>query len=84
MEVHIKKFGVNMQVRSSGIEFEIHPPKGGDQIGDCYLTMTGLFWCKGRTGKNRGINVSWEKFITIMSSKESLKAAVTAVKKVSG
>ena len=35
MEVHIKKFEVNMLVKSNGIEFEVRKPDGSSQIGDC-------------------------------------------------
>ncbi len=81
MQVHIKEFNVEMDVKTAGIEFEVRTPDGSIQLGDCYLTMTGLEWCKGRINKTRGVKVSWANFITIMESSESLKAAVKAAKK---
>lgn len=82
MQVHIKKFDVNMDVKASGIEFEVRKPDGSGQIGDCYLTMTGLIWCKGRKDKKNGINLSWADFMEIMESETAKKAAVKAAKKV--
>lgn len=80
MEVNIKSFDVNMQVKSNGIEFEVRTPDGKSQLGDCYLTMVGLVWCSGRTTKANGVKISWNDFMTIASSEASLKAAVKAAK----
>ena len=78
MKVIIKEFSVDMEVKSSGIEFEVRKPDNSEQIGDCYLTMTGLIWCRGKTSKKKGLKVSWQDFTTIMKSEQSLKAALDA------
>ena len=65
MKVSIKSFDVEMDVKSKGIEFEVRDPKG-NLLGDCYLTMTGLVWCKGRTAKENGKRISWQDFIATM------------------
>ena len=65
MKVSIKSFDVNMDVKSKGIEFEVRDPKG-NLLGDCYLTMTGLIWCRGKTAKKNGKRISWKKFIAQM------------------
>jgi len=54
VEVRIKKLDINMFVKQRGIEFEVRTPNGLSQVGDCYLTMTGLVWCKGKTTKPKG------------------------------
>ena len=82
MKVWIKQFDVNMEVKSSGIEFEVRAPDDSTQLGDCYLTMSGLVWCKGRTTKKNGVKISWNDFIEILKSDEARKAAVAAAKKV--
>jgi hypothetical protein len=82
MHVHIKKFDVNMDVKASGIEFEVRKRAESAQIGDCYLTMTGLIWCKGRTDKKNGINLSWEDFMAIMKSEAAKKAALKGAKAI--
>jgi len=82
MKVFIKKFKVDMEVKSNGIEFEVRKPDGSTHIGDCFLTMTGLVWCKGRKGRRKGINILWEEFMEIMKSKEAKKAALKAAKSV--
>ena len=82
MKVQIKEFDVGMEVKSKGIEFEVREPDGSMQIGDCYLTMTGLVWCKGKTNKKNGTKVTWKDFMEIMKSDDARKAAVKAAKAV--
>ena len=68
MKVSIKEFNVEMEVKSSGIEFEVRNTQG-NHLGDCYLTMTGLIWCRGKTTKQNGKQISWEQFIEMMDHK---------------
>ena len=82
MKVYIKKFQVDMEVKSSGIEFEIRSPDNKDQKGDCYITKTALVWCRGRIEKKNGIKISWEDFMEIMKSKDTKKAALKAAKSI--
>jgi len=80
MNVKIKYFDVDVDVKQKGIEFGVRTPHGKSQLGDCYLTMTGLIWCPGKTCKNNGIQVKWQDFIDLLASKDSLKRAVKAAK----
>lgn len=80
MEVWIKSLKVEMQVKQNGIELEVRTPDGKDQLGDCYATMTGLTWCKGKTAKQNGVKMKWEEFMAICESATTLKAAVKAAK----
>ena len=82
MKVFIKKFQVDMEVKSSGIEFGVRSPDNKKQKGDCYIKNTGLVWCKGKTEKKNGVNILWEDFMEIMKSKEAKKAALKAAKSV--
>ena len=80
MNVKIKSFDVNMDVKKKGIELEVRTPNGDSQLGDCYVTMTGLLWCQGKTNKKNGIKIEWSDLIKLMSSKDSLKQALDALK----
>lgn len=62
MKVKIKDFKVAMEVKNSGIEFEV---RDNDDTfrGDCFVTKTGLVWCEGKTTKANGKSISWDKFI---------------------
>ena len=80
MKVWIKSFGVEMQVKQNGIALEVRSPDGKSQLGDCYATMTGLVWCKGRTRKEHGVKVNWDDLAAICESNDSLKAAIKAAK----
>jgi hypothetical protein len=78
MQVRIKSLNINMPVKQSGIEFEVHNPDGRHHRGDCYLTMTGITWCPGRTGKANGISLRWEELETILASSAAKRAALVA------
>jgi len=82
MKVWIKSFDVEMQVKQSGIELEVRTPDGKTQLGDCYATMTGLVWCKGKVTKKNGVKLAWEDLAALCSSEAALKAAVKAAKGV--
>ncbi len=78
MKVLIKSFDVGMQVKAKGIEFEVRTPDDQEQLGDCYLNMVGLIWCKGRIQPRKGIKVSWKNLMAICQSDAAVKAAVEA------
>lgn len=80
MNVKIKRFDVDMDVKKKGIELEVRTPNGQSQLGDCYVTMTGLIWCPGKTNKKNGIKIEWNDLISLMCSKDSLKRALDAAK----
>lgn len=67
MQVKIKDFDVQMEVRNNGIEFEV-AGNDGTHKGDCILTKTGLVWCEGRTRRANGTRKSWQEFIDWMNS----------------
>ncbi len=62
MKVKIKDFKVAMDVKTSGVEFEV---RNNDDTfrGDCFVTKTGLVWCEGKTKKANGKAISWNDFI---------------------
>ena len=68
MKVSIKSFNVDMEVKNKGIEFGIRSPDDKTQLGDVYITKSGLTWCKGRITQQKGIQVSWEDFIKWMEA----------------
>ncbi len=68
MKVSIKSFDVGMEVKNNGIEFDVSEPNGGDRLGDCIVTKSGLTWCKGKTARENGVKVSWKEFIKWMES----------------
>ena len=80
MEVRIKQFDVDMLVKQKGIEFEVRTPDGTSQIGDCYITMTGLVWCQGKTTKQNGTKMSWDHLAEILESDQAKKAALKAAR----
>ena len=80
MDVRIKDFNVGMSVKSAGVEFEVKAPGGGKQLGDCYVTMTGLTWCQGKTTKVNGVKVSWQELAELLASPAVKKAALKAAR----
>jgi hypothetical protein len=65
MKVKIKEFAVGMKVGSKGVGFGVADTKG-KHVGDCYITMTGIEWCKGKTPQGNGKKWKWQKFIKRM------------------
>ena len=66
MKVAIKKFNVTMEVKNSGIEFEVRD-NSGEHRGDLVLTKTRLIWCEGQTQPQNGKKLNWNKFIELMN-----------------
>ena len=69
MNISIKKFKVNMELKNSGIEFEVRDTHD-NFLGDLILSKSKLTWSNGKTSKDNGINASWDEFIKFMESKE--------------
>ena len=82
MKVKVKQFAVDMEVKTSGIELEVRKPDGSAQIGDCYVTKTGLTWCKGKTTKPKGVKVSWNELAELLASPAAKTAALEAARAV--
>jgi len=73
MKVWIKDFRIGMEIKNTGMELAIYSPDGGTQLGDLYVTKTGLTWCKGKTGRANGKSISWASFIEKMEPKPKKK-----------
>ncbi len=67
MKVGIKNLDVEMEVKNSGVEFDIYDNKD-NFLGDLYVTKSGLVWCKGKVMKKNGVKVTWQDFIDWMES----------------
>jgi hypothetical protein len=80
MDVKIKEFKIEMDVKNNGIELEVN--NGKRHIGDCIANKTGLIWCEGKTHKKNGTKISWEELNIIGTSPETLEAAVKSARKV--
>ena len=66
MDVTIKEFNVDMEVKTRGVEFEVRD-NTGEHLADLILTSTRLIWCNGRTRRDNGIGIDWEDFIDLMN-----------------
>jgi hypothetical protein len=65
MNVTIKKFNVEMEVRNAGLEFEVRDTQN-HHLGDLVLTKTKLIWCEGRVRPENGKVITWEDFRQLM------------------
>lgn len=68
MDVSIKKFNVNMDVKNKGIEFSVDTPNGGGHRGDLIVTKARLEWCNGQVQAGNGKQVTWDQFIAWMNA----------------
>lgn len=69
MNVRIKNFHVEMPIKNNGIELDVCDTSG-KHLGDLYVSKTKLTWCAGQTTRKNGKDITWEKFMTTMSSIE--------------
>ena len=69
MRVTVKRFNVDMEVKNSGVEFEVRN-NSGEHLGDLVLTKTRLIWCEGRTRPANGIPIPWDEFIDMMNGRQ--------------
>ena len=69
MKVAVKSFGIDMNIKSRGMELEVRNPQG-KHLGDLYVTMRQLIWCKGRTTRAKGVGKEWQDFIDWMQSED--------------
>jgi hypothetical protein len=67
MKIIVKEFAVEMEVKNKGIEFGVHD-NSDKFLGDCYVTKTGLEWCKGKVTQGNGNKISWETFADLMEA----------------
>lgn len=68
MKVSIKSFDVAMEVKNNGLELDVCD-SNKKHLGDLVVTKTKLIWCKGRTDRENGIPITWDKFIKYMQEK---------------
>ena len=62
MKVSIKSLGLPMEIKNTGVEFEVYDNNNVFR-GDCFVTKANLIWCKGKTKRDNGKKISWKKFI---------------------
>lgn len=65
MQVTIKEFNVNMEIKTRGIELGVNDTSN-EHLGDLFITKTKLIWCKGQTTRDNGKEITWKKFIKLM------------------
>ena len=67
MNVSIKDLNVSMEIKNTGIELDVYNNQN-EHLGDLVVTKTKLIWCAGKTGRENGVEVSWQEFIAWMQS----------------
>jgi hypothetical protein len=67
LKVSIKTFGIDMDIKSKGMELDVKDTSG-KRIGDLWVTMTGLTWCPGKKHRGSGVKITWAEFIARMEA----------------
>jgi hypothetical protein len=67
MKVSIKEMTVDMELKNNGMELDVSDTDG-THLGDLVVTRTKLVWCKGKTSRANGKEISWHNFIKYMES----------------
>lgn len=68
MDVSIKSFDVEMDVKNKGIELEICEPNDGKRLGDLVITKSHLIWCEGKKRRENGKKFKWTEFVEIVGA----------------
>jgi hypothetical protein len=50
------------------VEFEVYSTDGVTHRGDLVLTKSAVIWCEGRTKRENGQRLTWDKFIELMKA----------------
>jgi hypothetical protein len=66
MQVIVKSFDINMEIKNKGVELDVYSADGSKRLGDVKITKTGLTWCNGKA--QTGPKATWEEFIEWMNS----------------
>lgn len=66
MKVRISKFNVAMELKNSGIKFEVRDNDDNFR-GSLYLSRASIVWCEGRKKRENGVKVTWDEFIDWMN-----------------
>jgi len=80
MKVLVKSLYADIELKQNGMALQVRSPDNDVQLGDCYVTMKELIWCRGKITRGNGVRVLWQDFMEICSSKGTLKAALKAAK----
>lgn len=75
MKVKIKDLGIPLEIKSKGVEIDVSDNQD-KHVGDLYVTMTNLIWCKGRTTRAKGTKVSWDNFMKVMQHLPQVKKLI--------
>lgn len=67
MIVGIKEFNVEMNIKTAGVELEVRDPDGRHR-GDLVVTKANVIWCPGKTTRDNGKQISWDRFIAMMEA----------------
>lgn len=67
MKVGIKDLAVSMEVKNSGVEFEVYD-NNDKFLGDLVVSKSKLVWCRGKTAVANGHPINWTDFIAYMQS----------------
>jgi hypothetical protein len=68
MNVNIKKFGVEMELKNNGIELDVRKPSTDEHLGDLIINKKGLIWCQGKIKAENGQGKTWEQVIEFFNS----------------
>jgi len=62
MQVSVKDLQVTMDLGNNGIELDVYTTSN-EHLGDLRIGRGTIEWCKGKTNKGNGVQVSWNELI---------------------
>jgi len=58
-----------MDIKNNGIELDVYDNEE-NHLGDLIVSKKGLTWCKGKTSRENGFVLKWEKFIQLVEDQK--------------
>lgn len=65
MAARIKSLDVDLQLGNNGVEIEVRTTDDSKQLGDLYVTRSGVIWCQGKTTRANGVKKCWDEVIQL-------------------
>lgn len=62
MEIRAKTTKVDSEIGAFDLELELRD-EDGRHVGDLFIHEAGVTWCRGRTWRENGRAVPWQRFI---------------------
>ncbi len=69
MDISVKNFDLELQVKTNGIEFLVRD-NDGTHRGTFVINKARIEWCKGKKRRGNGVQVDWDVLIDVLENRK--------------